>query len=470
MTSQTGPNQNGLHPIGPSRPLMPLTRRHLLRGGALLGGALATGLAPFALGPWGGVGHAAPSSAAPSSSAASIEGQWPAITRLLEGNVSGGQLPGAIGCFGWGDAPPGLIIRGTRGFDDSTPIDGRALYRVYSMTKPLTGMVAMMLIDEGKLTLDQPLADFVPEFGAMRVVVDAAHGLDAVPAKGRITIRHLLTHSSGLGYAGVGQEAVSHELGRLGVVPARISRHALPGVFRETTLSPAEFLRRAASVPLLFEPGSRWSYSMGLDVLGLVMERITGKPLDMLMAERLFGPLGMEDSFFTVPAAAAPRLVTNYGVKLGFSLPIDGQASSVYTTPPAFAYGGSGLVTSPLDYDRFLAMLVGGGALAGTRVMSARAVALGTSNLLPAGVLMPAVPGHAADGHGAGGRVGLGEHAGIFGWAGAAGTQGFIHSGLGLRAGLFVQYMPDHAHAIAGKFAEVVRADLRARPPIAPAG
>ena len=438
-----------------------ITRRGLLRGGALLGAGLA-------LAPWGGRVWAA-------DSAGNIEGQWPQVTALIDDAVGGGELPGAIACFGWGGHAPGLITRGMRGFGDKVPLDGNSLYRVYSMTKPLTGMIAMMLVDEGRLRLDQPLADFVPEFAQMRVVVDPAKDLDAVPAKAQITIRHVLTHSSGLGYAGVGHDPVSLELGRLGVVPARISHRALPDVFPETTLAPAEFLRRAASVPLVFEPGTRWSYSMGLDGLGLVIERITGKGLETVMAERLFGPLGMTSSYFTVPASQAARLVTNYGVKLGFSIPIDRQTDSVYVTPPAFAHGGSGLVTTPLDYERFLAMLVNngvanggthGGALGTTRIMSARAVAMGTSNLLPAGVLMPAAHGLSGDGNGAGGRVGLGDRAGLFGWGGAAGTQGFIDTRLSLRAGLFVQYMPTHAHAIADKFGETVRADLLARPPV----
>ena len=432
-----------------------LTRRGLLRTGALLGAGLA-------LAPWGGRVWAAE---APSI-APSIEGQWPQVTELLGDAVDSMQLPCATACFGWADHAPGLITRGMRGFGDKAPVDGNSLYRVYSMTKPLTGMIAMMLVDEGRLRLDQPLADFVPEFAQMRVVVDPAKGLDAVPARQQITIRHLLTHSSGLGYAGVGHEAVSLELGRQGVVPARIAHRPLPDVFAETPLTPAEFLRRTASVPLLFEPGTKWSYSMGLDVLGLVIERITGKGLEAVMAERLFGPLGMVSSYFTVPAAEAPRLVTNYGVKFGISIPLDVHTDSVYLTPPAFAYGGSGLVTTPLDYDRFLAMLVNGGLHETTRIMSAHAVAMGTSNLLPPGVLMPPAHGHAPDGHGAGGRVGLGDHAGTFGWGGAAGTQGFIDTRLGLRAGLFVQYMPTAAHAIADKFSDVVRADLLARPPV----
>ena len=438
-----------------------LSRRGLLRGGALLGAGLA--LAPLGGGRWGAPCAWAADLA--QGAAPSIEGEWPQVTTLIDDAVASMQLPCAIACLGWGAGAPGLITRGTRGFGDKVPVDGHSLARVYSMTKPLTGMIAMMLVDEGRLGMDQPLADFVPEFAAMRVVVDPAKGLDAVPAHSQITIRHLLTHTSGLGYAGVAHDPVSLELGRQGLVPARIAHRPLPNLFAETPLAPDEFLRRTASVPLLFEPGTKWSYSMGVDVLGLVIERITGKGLEAVMTERLFGPLGMHDSFFTVPASAADRLITNYGVKFGISIPLDVYKDSVYLTPPAFAYGGSGLVTTPLDYDRFLAMLAGGGLHGTTRIMSAQAVAMGTSNLLPAGVTMPPAHGRPGDGHGAGGRVGLGDRAGLFGWSGAAGTQGFIDTRLGLRAGLFVQYMPTAAHAISDKFGDAVRADLLVRPP-----
>jgi len=425
-------------------------RRGLLRNGGLLAGAFALGLPGRG---WARV-------ADPSTG---IAGQWPAVTQLLEGAVADHSLPGAMAAFGWGTAAPQFIARGTLGPDNPAPLTGDSLFRMYSMTKPLTGMIAMMLIDEGKLGLDQPLAEIFPAFAHMQVAVDPMKGLNAAPAKAAITMRHLMTHSSGLCYPGIGEDAVSHALMAQGVALGRVSRQpqvagAVPPV------GPEAFLRLAAAAPLLFEPGTQWSYSMGLDVLGLVIEHVEGKPLDVVMGERLFGPLGMTSSYFTVPADQAHRLTSDLVLKDGHPAVVDPGVNSIYVTPPAFAFGGAGLVSSPADYDRFLAMIVGGGAWNGTRVMSARAVALGVSNLLPPAV-DTARTWIAGWGFGAGGKVGLMRHAGTYGWSGLAGTVGFVQTLLGLRAGLYIQMVPSSDSPLPKAFPDAVRSDLLARPP-----
>ena len=427
------------------------SRRDLLRNSAFLSGAAALSALPFG------------SSIAKAAKAAGIEGQWPAVTAMIERYVAGRKISGMIAALGWRDQRPGFIARGLEGFDDKDPDGPDSLFRAYSMTKPVTGMAAMMLIDDGKLKLDQPLADIVPEFAKMQVAIDPKVSLDARPATHQITIRHLLTHTSGLGYPVVGREKVSEALRLLGVNPGLVSKNKIKGVNDgPPNPRPDEFLRRVASVPLVAEPGTKWSYSIGLDVLGLVIGRVAGKSFEAFLNERIFGPCGMAHSFFQVPARAKGRLTTNYGFVRGNPVAIDRPGSSVYEEAPPFAFGGSGLVTSPSDYDRFLAMLINRGRSGHRRVMSKAAVALATSNLLPpeADLTGSYVAGQQ---FGAGGVVGTGKDEGLFGWSGAAGTVGFAQMKYGLRTGLFVQYIPSDQLPILKEFPIAIGADLTAK-------
>lgn len=426
------------------------TRRHLLRSGAMLG----AGAALWAL----------PGTRAWASLPSEVEARWPRVGELLERYVSGGRLPGAVAALGWGDGPLGAITRGKEGFGDADWIGPDSLFRVYSMTKPITGMAAMILIDEGRMGLDQPLADILPEFARMQVAIDPAKSLRSRPAQNLITIRHLLTHTAGFGYAGIGKDKPSLALLDHGVTPAIASRRRVPGLTPPVpTPGPEEFLRRAARIPLLFEPGTRWSYSMGLDILGLAIQRASGAAsFADFLHERIFAPAGMTSSWFRVPASEVHRLSANYGLSGKHRLLLDGADDSIYLDPTPFAFGGAGLVTSPADYDRFLRMLVGRGVVDGRRVMSERAVMLGTSDLLPPGADTSGTL-VAGAGFGAGGRVGKGADEGHFGWSGAAGTVGFVHMKIGLRAGLYVQFMPPGALPIQREFMDAARDDVLAR-------
>lgn len=426
-----------------------LSRRSLVRGLAT-GGALAA------------LGGAMPALALGSSSGA--EASWPRVTALLERYVGQRKLAGALAAFGWGDGPLSAIVRGREAFDDPDEVGPDSLFRVYSMTKPVTGMAAMMLIDEGKLGLDQPLAEIFPEFARMQVAIDPDKGLESRPATTPITMRHLMTHTAGFGYAGITRNKVGDALLAQGVTPAIASRLQIPGLTPPVpTPDAAEFLRRAARVPLVAEPGTKWHYSMGLDILGLVIQKVSGaESFAAFLQERLFDPAGMTSTFFRVPKSETRRFATNYGIMGGVPLPMDPAESSIYLDPTPFAFGGAGLVSSPADYDRFLRLLVGRGTVDGRRVMSERAVMLGTSNLLPAGVTTEGTFAAGA-GFGAGGRVGLGADEGQFGWSGAAGTIGFVHMKIGLRAGLYVQFMPPNSLPLQQEFMEAARDDALGR-------
>ena len=218
---------------------------------------------------------------------------------------------------------------------------------------------------------------------------------------------------------------------------------------------------RLAELPLVYQPGTRWSYSMSLDLMGRVIEVVSGQPFDRFLQERFFDPLGMGDTHFQVPRAKAERMTTSYFLAGSTLIPVDLGADSIYFDPPPFPFGGAGLASTPSDYDRFLEMLVNEGTFEGRRVMSAQAVRLGMSDLLP-DTLVPGGEYGGVWGYGAGGRVGRGEDEGVFGWAGAAGTIGFVHRRLGLRAGLYTQYMPSMAYPLLDEFPAAIRADLAA--------
>ena len=426
------------------------SRRDLLRASALLGGAGAISVLPFG------------AALARAAETAANEGQWPTVTAMLERYVKARKVSGMVAALGWHAAPPHYIARGLEGFDDKDAEGPQSMFRAYSMTKPLTGMAAMILIADGKLKLDQPLADFAPEFAQMQVAIDPTKSLAASPAKTQITIRHLLTHTSGLGYAVVGRNKVADELRRLGVNPGLVSKRKIKGVNDGPAVPNAdEFLKLAATVPLVAEPGTKWSYSMGLDVLGLVIGRAAGMSFEAFLRERLLGPLGMTSSFFQVPASASDHLTTNYAYVFGRPFALDRPQGSIYAEPVPFAFGGSGLVTSPADFDRFLAMLVNLGMSGNTRVMSEAAVRMGTSNLLPATADLTGT-GVAGQQFGAGGIVGTGKDEGLYGWSGAAGTIGYAQMKFGLRSSLYVQFMPQDKLPILKEFPKAVGADLTA--------
>jgi CubicO group peptidase (beta-lactamase class C family) len=382
------------------------------------------------------------------------------LEQLARDYVDGGKLAGMVALMGIGERQT-LIARGLQSLGDPRPAGIDSLYRAYSMTKPITGMATMMLIDEGRLTLDTPLADILPAYAKMQVQVTPDGSItELVPAKTAITVRHLLTHTAGLGYSIVQKGPLKAAYEANGLVPAQVGRKPVPGLTVPTPLpSLAAFADKLAQMPLVYQPGTKWSYSVGLDLMGRVIEVVAGQPFDRFVHDRILGPCGMTSSGFQVAPENRDRLTSNYGVVQGKLLPIDPAASSVYLDPPAYPFGGAGLVTSPRDYDRFLRMLLGFGMLGKTRVMSARAVELGTSNLLPIAAMDLEFDGHRV-GFGAGGEVGIGDHAGTFGWSGAAGTVGFISYRGNLSAGLWVQYMPSDAYPLGNQFRQAVVADM----------
>lgn len=386
--------------------------------------------------------------------------KYPTIKAEFESYVSSGKLPGLLATIGKGEAPIDVVAVGNIAQGSKTPVDVDTLWRVYSMTKPITGMAAMILVGEGKLKLDQPIADFIPEFAQMQVLTDPDNSLASVPAKNQITVRHLLTHTAGLGYGIITKGPLLKLYNEQGINPAVFSRFPIPGQpVPAPTPDLKTFAERVAKLPLIAEPGTKWSYSIALDLLGRVVEVASGMNFEAFLKTRIFEPLKMTSSYFQVPASETKRFVTNYAPVNGVLIPVDLAEMSIYLDKPAFAFGGAGLVCSARDYDRFLHMIQNKGELDGARIMSAETVALATSNLLPTAVKTEGTF-IAGAGNGAGGRVGLGAFEGTFGWGGAAGTVGFVDTKRKLRAVCMAQYVPSNVYPFHENFAKWVMQDV----------
>ena len=411
---------------------------------------------------WGGQLAAAGAigALAPTRALARATDLYPTVRAQLESYVSSGKLPGLLATIGRAAGMPNVVAVGTQGLGETTPVNIDTLWRIYSMTKPITGIAAMILVDEGKMKLDQPIADFLPEFANMTVLTDPDKNLNAVPAKTQITLRHLLTHTAGLGYSIITTGPVLKAYLDNGITPGIVSRFPIPG---QPTSAPTPdlktFSERLAKLPLIAEPGTKWSYSISLDLLGRVIEVASGMDFEAFLKTRIFEPLKMNSSYFQVPQSETKRFVSNYAPVNGVLFPIDPASTSIYLNKPAFAFGGAGMVTSARDYDRFLNMLANYGELDGVRVMSTAAAKLAMSDLLPSGVSTDGTFAAGA-GFGAGGRVGKGANDGVFDWGGAAGTVAFVDPRSKLRAIRMAQYMPSNVYPIHSDFAKWVQKDL----------
>jgi CubicO group peptidase (beta-lactamase class C family) len=377
--------------------------------------------------------------AAPSATPARADRTYPALQAFADRVVREGRVPGVTIAIGRGDGPPTFIAAGRISTDTSAALAGAdTLWRAYSMTKPVTGVAAMILIDDGKLGLDQPISDFIPEFKSVHVFVDAAKGGETRPAAREITVRHLLTHTSGVGYPQFSQKPLADALNAAGLVPFSFGTELELAMRPKRPTSLIEFARRRAAIPLAYDPGSKFAYSMSLDVLAAVIERASGMPYETFLQKRLLGPLRMRSTYWQVPGSEVRRFADTLSKEPAAPLKVaEAAANSPYLDPPSFPYGGAGLVSSARDYDRFLHMLQNGGTLNGKRILSRRTATLAMSNLLPPDVNYSnfgPIPRNEPTGFGAGGFVTIletdafGRKRGTFGWDGAAGTRAWVNA------------------------------------------
>lgn len=353
------------------------------------------------------------------------------LTSALRGHVERGELPGLVALIARGDTVH-VDVLGTQGLTAADPPMRRdSLFRLASMGKPITAVATLMLVEDGMLPLDGAVDPWLPELANRRVLRTPDGPLDdTVPAERAITVRDLLTLRWGLG-------AVMAPPGTHPIQRAMAEAHVAPG-FHMLTDPPDEFMRRLGTLPLRHQPGERWAYHTGYEVLGVLVARASGMRFDDFLRERLFVPLGMKDTVFTVPAEKLDRLTTAYSrdPATGGLEAWDTPADSFWSRPPVFPSGGGqgGLLSTADDLLAFCRMLLRGGKAGDTRLLSSASVQeLLTDQLSEEQkARSPFVPGFwDASGWGFGGSVctkpdGISPTAGRYGWAGGYGPTFFI--------------------------------------------
>jgi CubicO group peptidase (beta-lactamase class C family) len=259
------------------------------------------------------------------------------------------------------------------------------IFRIYSMTKPITALALMMLVEDGRIALDDEVPSFIPEWSGLGVYVSGILSLTAntagqfltVPPKRRMRVIDLVTHTSGLTYGFLMRTAVDAEYRRL-----KIGDFQTPGGLHT-------FIEQLANVPLEFSPGDHWNYSVSIDVLGYLIQKLSGQGLGEFLRTRIFSPLGMHDTAFSVPANKLDRFPSCYTPKKDGGLEVQDDAqNSTYAEPPKLESGGGGLVSTAADYLRFCRMMLNGGELEGIRMLSPKTVEMFSLNLLPGGKLI----------------------------------------------------------------------------------
>ncbi|HYD94461.1 MAG TPA: serine hydrolase domain-containing protein [Noviherbaspirillum sp.] len=398
-----------------------------------------------------------PSRPARAGSSCFSERRLEALTRRLQSDIAARFIPGAA-----------LLVRhrghvvldAALGFQDQaagTPMASDTIFRIYSMTKPIVSVAAMMLVEQGRMLLSDPIANWLPELARLKV------GVEGIDARGRrtlrledaqqpITVQDLLRHTSGFTYGVFGDSLVKQAY-----------RNARIGSPRATS---DEFIRNLSQLPLMYQPGSVWEYSHSTDVLGVLLERVSGMPLDALLAERILRPLGMRDTGFWVEPDRHHRIAEAFATD-----PVTGAAVKLNQPRrrPNFLSGGAGLMSTMQDYLRFAAMLAGEGELDGVRLLSRKTLRYMASDHL---VALPRakcgqsyLPGPGC-GFGLGFAVRTHEGGafmpgsiGDFSWSGLAGTYFWVDPQEDLLA-IFMMQAPEQRNAYRQLFRNMVYAAL----------
>jgi Beta-lactamase class C and other penicillin binding proteins len=363
------------------------------------------------------------------------------LDRVLEEYVADGRIPGAVMLVLQHGEP---VYERAVGFADKEakrPMRTDTIFRIASQTKAITSVAVLQLVEEGKLTLNTPLSSIIPEFGQAQVAVAKDGATEFVPLRRPITIRDLLSHTSGYSY---------------GLEPQVASLYAAKGLgpaagFGWYTIDKDEpictTMARLGTLPAVAQPGEAWVYGYNTDILGCVVERVSGKPFDVYLRERILDPLDMRDTHFFLPKSQRDRLATVYASGedgKAVRAPEGAKGQGHYVDGPRKNFsGGAGLLSTARDYARFLEMIRNGGTLDGKRILGPRAVALMRTNQV--GEL------HSSNGAGFGlgfqtveryGANGM-EAPGGFGWGGAYGSLYRIDPAAGLTIVFMVQLIPN---------------------------
>jgi len=374
------------------------------------------------------------------------------IDSLMSRYVESGKLAGMVTCIAY----RGQIVHanscGYQNLEEKIPMSQDSIFRIYSMTKPVTAVSLMMLFEEALFNLTDPVSQYIPAFKDLSVY--AANGELEVPIR-PITVQDLLRHTAGLSY---GEYSVSN---------SPVDKLYDEADLFNPKITSTEFTRRVAELPLMHHPGEKWHYSVATDIAGYLVELLSGMPLADFMQERIFNPLGMVDTSFEIDPSNILRFCTLYGktAKSDFDL-LEEPASSEYLPPVSFHAGGSGLVSTTADYLRFARCILNKGQLEGTRLLGPKTVTLMTCNHLPNNLLPIAYEGSEpmlGMGYGLGFGVMLDPaQAGMMGtvgdhsWGGNAETYFWIDPDEELIAILMSQYQPSQTYPIRKEFRSVV--------------
>ncbi|MGW6561986.1 serine hydrolase domain-containing protein [Streptomyces hydrogenans] len=381
------------------------------------------------------------------------------LREVLARHVESKKIPGLVALVGRGGHTH-VEAMGTMRHDGGPPMRRDTVFRMASASKPVTMAAAMVLLDECRLRLDDPVDPWLPELADRRVLKRPDGPLDdTVPARRPITVRDLLTSTFGLG--------TDFELLDAPIRAALFERTDY-SVVSGPAPEPDEWMRRLGELPLSYQPGERWQYDLSNEVAGVLVSRVAGVPLETFLRERVLGPLGMRDTGFHVPPEKIDRLPTLYGPdpRTGEFLVWDEAAGGRCSRPPAFQGAGGGLVSTVDDYHAYFRMLLAGGTLDGERILSRSAVELMTTNRLTPDQLTARTSmfrdmAHLAPGQAQHGGWGFGmavrtqrvDYAplGQFGWDGGTGTTAYADPRNGLIGILLTQVgmsTPDSARLI----------------------
>jgi CubicO group peptidase (beta-lactamase class C family) len=289
----------------------------------------------------------------------------------MQALVDRNQLPGVVTMVAKDGKVVEFDVAGKRDVESGAPLQKDSIFRIYSMSKPITGVAMMMLFEEGKWQLNDPVSKHIPEFANLKVAkVNPQNGsVTQVAPDHPMTMRELMSHSGGLTYGVFGSTAVDKMYTDVNVLD------------RDATLQ--AMIDKLGKIPLLHQPGERWHYSVSVDVQGYLVEKLSGLPFPEFLKQRIFEPLGMKDTAFYVPADKMNRFVSFYTYDKDRKF-VAHPGVPDFSKPPGAPSGGGGMVSTAMDYMRFCQMLLNGGELDGHRLLSPLSVQLMRSNVLPA--------------------------------------------------------------------------------------
>ena len=375
------------------------------------------------------------------------EGAVARIAPVMQAFVDDGRFSGVMTIISRGGEIVHWEAVGMRDIEAGDPLEPDDIFRIYSMTKPITSTAIMMLVENGDIALDDPVSKFIPAFADLTVLEEDG---SRTPAAQPMTIKDLLTHSGGLTYGFFGSTPVDQ-------------MYMAEKLFESPSLE--GFVGKVAGLPLLAHPGELWNYSVSTDILGYIVQVVSGQPFEEFLEASIFEPLGMDDTGFWVPAEKRDRFATHYRASGDGLQVVDTPEGSAYTRMPPIASGGGGLVSTASDYIRFAQMLLQEGQLDDVRILQPETVRAMRSNQLPE-ELTPISLGTwipPAYGFGLGFATLVDEdatpdadHNGVFRWGGVANTFFWIDPEAELIAMVWTQMDPFLIHSIEKHFQTLV--------------